>query len=307
MALSLVHTSCCMLVLFAGSFPTLPDDLDSLYQSLKEAQTKKDAAQVKKLAVSVCALARKAQAEPAPTEAAGKDAWTRAVAHAKEIELFTEYALSATAAGAPPATVVDLISTLEQQNPKSKYLDEMYPAYLAALSQTGAASKIPAVAEKALANFPSNDDLLMVVADNAMSRSQSARAGALAERALVVLSRHPAPAGASAADWERRRATLVGRAHWMAGIAHAAKGQDFEADKDLRAALPMVKDNEGITAQILFSLGVSNYNLGRTTANKEKVLEAIKFSERAAAFAGPLQQMAWRNAQVMKTEASRMR
>jgi hypothetical protein len=36
-------------------------------------------------------------------------------------------------------------------------------------------------------------------------------------------------------------------------------------------------------------------------------LEAVKFSQQAAAIQGPLAQQAWHNAQVMKDEAARMR
>jgi hypothetical protein len=41
--------------------------------------------------------------------------------------------------------------------------------------------------------------------------------------------------------------------------------------------------------------------------DKARVTEAAKFSDQAAAIKGPLQQQAWTNAQVMKTEAGKMR
>ena len=43
---------------------------------------------------------------------------------------------------------------------------------------------------------------------------------------------------------------------------HATKLNYYEADKDLRAALPNVKDNPAILATTLFHLGVANYQLG---------------------------------------------
>jgi hypothetical protein len=57
---------------------------------------------------------------------------------------------------------------------------------------------------------------------------------------------------------------------------------------------------------VLFHLGVVNYELGRLTNNKPRVLEAAKFSDRAAAMNTPYAQQAWRNAQVMRTEALKM-
>jgi hypothetical protein len=59
--------------------------------------------------------------------------------------------------------------------------------------------------------------------------------------------------------------------------------------------------------QALFHLGVSNYQLGKITLSKARVLEGAKFSEQAAAIEGPYQQQAWRNAAAMRDEAGRMR
>ena len=55
-----------------------------------------------------------------------------------------------TAVQGPPAITVELLSALEEQNPKSKYLEQAYAPYFLALNETGASAKIPAVAEKAL-------------------------------------------------------------------------------------------------------------------------------------------------------------
>jgi hypothetical protein len=295
------------LLLIAGPTLAAPDDLQDAFQKLKDAESKKDPVLVKTLAVETCAVARKEAATPAPEDAADKDAWTKRVAYAREIELHSEYALFAAAVPATPALAVDLISTLEQQNPKSKYLDEAYARYFLALSQTGASAKIPAIAEKALVNFPENEDLLLVLADASMTRKQTDRTLAYAERVVSVLERHPKPEGYSAADWDRKRTAALSRARWMAGVMHAEKSQYYEADRDLRAALPLIQGSPGMLAPALFHLGVANYQLGKTMMNKQRVLEAAKFSEQAGAIKGPLAEQAWRNAHIMKTEAGKMR
>lgn len=295
------------ILLIAGPVVGVADDLEDAYQSLKEAESKKDAAQMKKLAAETCALARQVISRPAPESEAEKEAWAKRVAYARDIELYTEYALGATALGAPAATTVDLLSALEQQNPKSKYLEEAYGGYFQALNQTGAASKIPAVAEKAIEHFPDNEDLLLVLADTAMNRKESEGALGYAERLLTVLSKHPKPEAMSSADWARKRNAAMGRGHWIAGVMHNEKAQYYEADKDLRAALPLLKGNDSMTASALFYLGLANYQLGAATRNKARVLEAANFSDQAAAIKGPLAQQAWRNAQAMRTEAQKMR
>src|ERR1039458_10069526 len=113
-------------------------DLESTFQALKDAEAKGDAALVKKLAVETGAMAKEAAAEAAPASADEKPAWTDRVKYAQDVQSYTEYALYAVAVKGPAATTVGLMSTLEEQNPKSKYLDQGYGAYLGALEQTGA-------------------------------------------------------------------------------------------------------------------------------------------------------------------------
>ena len=132
---------------------------------------KKDPVLVKKMVADVYPLACQATAEPAPKDDDEKGAWTNRVEMGKSAEEYTEYALYAVAIQSPPATLVDLISTLEQQSPKSKYLDQAYGPYMVALQQTGASAKVLGIAEKALPHFPDNEDLLLVVADAALAKN----------------------------------------------------------------------------------------------------------------------------------------
>jgi tetratricopeptide (TPR) repeat protein len=293
-------------VLFAPLVVTT-GNLDTTYQKLKDATAAKDAVQVKILAAQTCALAREAISAPAPADADEKATWNDQVTYARSVEAYTEYALYTTAIESQPAAEVDLLAALEQQNPKSKYLADAYGYYFYALRQTGAASKIPAVAEKAIENFPENDDALAVLAETAYSRKQSDRALGYAHRLTAVLNKHPKPEGMSAADWERKRSAELASSYWIAGTVQAEKGVYYEADKDLRAALPLVAGNDARKATALFYLGLANYQLGKMTMKKAQVLEAVKFSQQAAAIQGPLTQQAWHNAQVMKDEAARMR
>ena len=107
-------------LLIAGTLPAVPDDLEDAFQKLKQAEATKDAALVKKLAAEACALARQTIAAPSANAELDKEERTRRVAYARDVETYTEYALFALAVQSPPAVTVDLISTLEQQNPKSK-------------------------------------------------------------------------------------------------------------------------------------------------------------------------------------------
>jgi hypothetical protein len=297
-----------MLVLLVGA-PAVgrTQDLETTYQNLQDAVAKNDAAAVKKLAAETSALARKAAAEAAPQSADDKDAWTKHVAYAKDVDAYSEYALYAVAVKSQPATMVDLLAALEAQNPKSKYLDDAYASYLYALSQTNASARIPAVAEKGLANFPDNPDLLLVMANSCLASKQTDRALNYADRLVAAASKRPKPEGVAEADWERQKSASLGKGYWIAGVISGAKNLYAAADKDLRAALPYVKGDNSMMSQALFYLGVADYNLGKMTMNKAKVLEGAKFSDQCAAIPSTLAEQAWKNSAIMKAEAAKMR
>ena len=111
----------------------------------------------------------------------------------------------------------------------------------------------------------------------------------------------------AAADWERKKSAGLGRGYRIAGVVSGSKGQYVNCDKNLRAALPLIKGSEGMMGPALFYLGMANYQLGKMTLNKAKIVEAAKFSEQSAAFASAYADQARHNAIVMKDEAAKMR
>ncbi len=292
-------------LLVAGAAVAAADDLDTSYQQLQDAVAKKDVATVKKLAADTCAMARQELAKPA--EGASADAKER-TEYLQGIDTYAEYALYATAVQSEAPVMVDLIATLEQQNPKSKYLDAAYGFYLAALAKTGAAAKVPEIAEKAIANFPQNPDLLIYLVNYAANHGQTDRELNFSTRIIALWNSHPKPPeGVSEADWDRKRDVSLGPAYFMAGMVYAARQRWMEADQNLRAALSYAKSNPATNANALFQLGIANYNIGKATMNKGRLLDAVKFSKQAAAIPGPVAQQAWHNAQVMQAEADKTR
>jgi tetratricopeptide (TPR) repeat protein len=273
-----------------------PPDMDTSYQNLQKALADKNAAQVKKLAVETNGAAKQviASSSSQPDQ----------VKYAKEVQSYTEYALYTMAVGAPPETAVDLLATLEQQSPKSKYLDDGYSYYFATLSKTGGAAKIPAIAEKAIGNFPGNEDLLLILASTAMERKQADRALSYADRLVAAANKRSKPEGMSAADWEKRKNTALGQGYYISGMVHASKNQFPQANKDLRAAMPYIKDNQTMMAYALFQLGVANYNLGKMSLNTAQMLEGAKFSDQSSMIQSPVQDQAKRNAFMIRKEAT---
>ena len=278
------------------------DELSTAYNDLKAAsESKKPPAEIKRLAVAAFAAAKKNTGSlPADTD---KEAWDARVKYAGDVSGFAEYAVYAAAVAAPPAAAVDLYAYLEAQAPKSKYMGMAYPRYVRALQQAGQTAQVGPVAEKAVAAFPEDPQLLMLAADYVMGKQQADRALGYSRRAVVILDRHPkAPEGVAAADWDRQNASALGRAHYYAGLVYGTKRQWAECDKELRPALALIKDNATFTANAYYWLGESNYALGRQVMDRTQINQGMKYLETAATMSGPYRELASTRLRGMKQE-----
>jgi len=260
------------LLLASAPFVVRADDLDDALAALKAAEPSKDVAKIKQLAAAAHETAKKWETATPPTEA-DKENYEARARYALEVDTYSEYALYALALQ-EPKDAADLTATIEKQNPKSKYLD-----------------------------MP---DLLSVLADNALSRKQPDRALSYANR-IIAEAGKKVPEGITEADWERSKNTALGRGYWTAGVILAEQQKFKDADRDLRAALPLIKGNNAMLGPALFYLGVANYNLSKMTNNKPRMVEAAKFSEDSAKIQGPYQDQAYKNSLAMKTAADQMR
>jgi hypothetical protein len=260
------------LVLLAAPAIVLADDLDDALAALKAAEPSKDVAKIKQLA-SVAHETAKKWETASPSADADKESVEARARYAVEVDSYSEYALYALAIQDPKAAP-DLTTTIEKQNPKSKYLE-----------------------------MP---DLLVVLADNALSKNQNDRALSYANR-IIAAAGKPAPSGIEAAEWERTKSASLGRGYWTAGVVLATQQKYKDADRDLRAALPLIKGNNAMLGPALFFLGVANNYLSTMLNSKAKMLEAAQFSEQSAKIAGPYQDQANKNAFLMKTAAEKMR
>jgi hypothetical protein len=252
-------------LLVAGPARIFADDLDDSYEGLKQAVTAKDYAKVKSLAAAAHTAAKKWEA-PAPADT-DKGSYEARAKYAKEVDAYAEYALY-TAALQSPKDGPELIAALEQQNPKSQYLEEPGALY--------------------------------IQMETAVNRKQQDRAAALAGRLIAATGKK---SDLPAADKD----AYLGRGYFIMGVTAAEHNKFLDADKNLRAALPLIKGNNAMLGPALFYLGVANYNLANLTASKAKMLEAAKFSEQAAAIPGPTQDQAYKNSLAMKDAAAKLR
>jgi hypothetical protein len=285
-----------------GLIVAAPDSLDDSLQNLRDAVAKKDAAQIKPLAVQTIEAANKITSGPAPETEIDKEQ----VNAARDAQSYAEYALYSTAIESEPDVKLDLFATLEQASPTSKYLNDGYVYYFQALTQAGDAAKIPAIAEKALKNLPSSPDVLAELLDLAAQKNQNDKALSYAQRLIGALGKRPKSEIMPDAEWLKKRNAMLGRAHMVAGVVLLGQTHNYRADQELRAALPLVRGDDLQTATVLFNLGLANYSLGSTGMNKAQVLEAARFSQQCAAIKSQYQEQAAHNATAMKNFAATM-
>jgi hypothetical protein len=285
----------------AGFILAAGETIDDSLQSLKDAVAKKDTAQIKTLSVAVSDQAGKILSGPAPETEIDKEK----VNEAKEAQDYAEYALYNSTLDADNAAKIDLFATLQQVNPKSKYLEDGYTYYFAALISAGDSAKVPGMAEKALKDLPSSPALLETMMNLTAQKNQTAASAAYAQRLIVALGKRTKSDIMPEADWQRRRNEMLGRAHMINGLSLVAQDKNYRADQELRAALPLVTE-EIQKAAILFNLALANYNLGRVGLNKGQVLEAAKFSQQCAAIKSQYQDTCARNVTAMKNYATTM-
>ena len=234
---------------------------------------------------------------PQPKAADEVDDWKKRVDWASQAKTYADYTLSAAAMQASdPKKKIELIEALQMQNPQSQYLAPAMPVLFVAYRQTGANDKALALAEKTLATDQSNEDMLLVVADNYMQNKKDPdKVHAYSAKIVEVMSAKPKPDGVSDADWQNRKRSVMGIAHYMNGKLYYTQNKFADTDKELRAALPLIEDNAQLKPEVLFYLAMANYKL-------EKAQEAANFNRECAATKSPFAPTCAKNLTAIRTQ-----
>ena len=90
---------------------------------------------------------------------------------------------------------------------------------------------------------------------------------------------------------------MSGLAHNMSGKALFEQKKLAPADKEFRAALPLVEGNDQLKAETLFYAGLVNYQM-------KNIPDALKFNQQCAAIKSPFQAQAAKNASVMRQQGA---
>ncbi len=304
----MLRTTLCVLLLATAPFVAVAqDELNEAFKALKAADEQKDSDLVKKWAVESIHLADASLKAPKPTDESDLAIWNTSQTFGKDVKAFAEYALdTAILRTTDPAKQGELFETLEKESPDSKYLPQVYGVVLGAYAKMKP-DKSFAFAQRVIAKDPDNEALLFILTMGAYDRKQYDSTINFAGRLVKVMGGHPKPEGVSAGDWEFKRAQMLGRGHWYAGMSYAAQSKHPQAVESLKASLPYVKGEPALAAAAQFQIGLSDYNLARVTREKGIMQEALKYSEMAARSNAAVSKQAAQNAYVIKSELLKMR
>lgn len=277
-------------------------DIDAAYGNLKASEAKKDSAGVIKWSALTSEIARKTAGTAKKADESEED-FAHAQDFAKQVDTYTEYSLYATALQEQdPAKVMQLGDTLEKRNAKSQYIVMVLPRYSIAARQANALPAAVAFGERAYERGQYSEDMLLVMADYYSQKGKPDKVLSYSEKILEMMKSAQKPEGVSDADWQRKKAVTTGLAYWMAGTTLTNQNKFAQADKMLRASLPLLKDNEQLYGSALFHLGLANYKMAQASKDKTQIADAVTFSKQAAAVKGPLQAQAAKNVKVMQQE-----
>lgn len=270
-----------------------PNDMEAAHQNLKAAEMKNDPALIQKWSdeTSKRAKAMAAAAKPADVEEAD---WKSRVDYAKQVDTYTEYALYAGALKtSDPNQKIALGQALLQRNPDSEYAGKAGEAEFNGYRMLNEKDKAAAAAERAIVKEPNSEDMLIFLADYSMQNKKPAdKVIEYSQKTIDVLASKPKPEGVSDADWDTKKTTLSGLAHFMIGTTQLNGKKLKDADKSLREALPLVASNEQLKAATLFYLGLANYQMKNTK-------DAVAFSQECARIKSPFQAKAQANLKAM--------
>jgi len=277
----------------------------AVHGCLKTAEAQKDPDLIQKWAVETHAAAKRAVEAPKPEFEFEEDeeTWNQNIDFAKQVGSYAEWSIYNTVLTTPdPAKKASLFAALKEVNPESEYLSQMVPVVFMAYLQAGQTEPAVAMAEEAVAAGQASDDMLIVVADHYTRQKDYAKATEYAEKVIAYYDGAAPAEGVSPEEFEQKKKTSLGKAHFMIGSAQSAQGQYKNADATLRKGLPFFQGDDALLPAALFHLGVANYQLGNATGNEKRILAAFEYTTKCANMKSPYQAQAKKNLSAIQSQ-----
>lgn len=271
-----------------------PENIEAAKIALRAAEAKHDAEQTANWADKVWHVGAKIAAKGGP-----------AAADARTTQGYAEFCLySAAQQASDPRKRLELLEALEQKMPANQYSRRLPAEYLAIYRQIGPEATALEMADKVLQSDPDNIDAVMYIAENHFHKEnphEREKVIALTTKAVDILLNKPRPESENEADWDKKKAQVLGLAYYMGGVSSSLNGIYAKADVMLRGALPLMTQ-PAMEAAALYHLGMANYRMADKGGGPIRSMDALKFMRRCAAIRSPFQEQAIKNIESIKVE-----
>jgi hypothetical protein len=171
------------------------------------------------------------------------------------------------------------------------------PPYLAARLTEGPTQQLEAAAQ-ILKLQPDNEDALLALTDGSLQTQQYEAASRYAAELLAVMSGKPRPERYSEEAWRDKKAQLTTHVHFNAGVAGCSQQAWQTCDMHFRAIATAAE----VAGPVHFFLGWANYQIAKSTKDRARMEEALRFSQQSAAIPGETQAAAQRNVAAIQQE-----
>lgn len=185
-----------------------------------------------------------------------------------------------------PEKRATLLARFAEIFPDSMYANQALGGAVMAYQQTQNMPKMLEVANGLLTKDPNNLGMLLVLSDYYCDKTdQLAKAETYAKKAISLLDAAPKPEGATDEQWAQQKNLEKGLALSSLGQVNIEKKTNTQAVENLKAAAPLLKQDDA-------SYGRNQYRLGYALLNLKRPAEAKDAFTQAASVNGPYKALA---------------
>jgi tetratricopeptide (TPR) repeat protein len=185
-----------------------------------------------------------------------------------------------------PGKRAELLARYAKNFPDSPYANQSMGMAATSYAQAQNTPKMLEVANALLAKDPDNLGMLLVLSDYYCDKTdQLAKAETYAKKAISLLDAAPKPEGMTDEQWAQQKNLQKGLALSSLGQVNIEKKANAQAVDNLKAAAPLLKQDDA-------SYGRNQYRLGFALLNLKKTAEAKEAFTQAASVNGPYKSLA---------------
>jgi tetratricopeptide (TPR) repeat protein len=168
-----------------------------------------------------------------------------------------------------------LLTRFAQIFPDSPYANQALGVAATSYQQAQNAPKMLEVANGLLAKDPNNVGMLLLLSDYYCDKiDQLAKAETYAKKAIPLLDAAAKPEGATDEQWALQKNLQKGLALSSLGQVNIEKKDNAQAVENLKAAAPLLKQDDGSYARNQYRLGFALLNLKKNAEAKEAFTQA---------------------------------